>query len=86
MTKKQKKVADWILANLHGKPIESLDDLYKVIGVDKGEMIFSGALNAGYSDSTLDDINRGGESGYRIADAIEEYVVKKSKSNGKVEI
>lgn len=87
MTQKQNIVADYILDSFKAqysrktylrindmKKAKDLEELFNAFGVTKGEMMFNGAMEANYSDSTLDDIDRGGNAGYRIYDAIEDYI------------
>lgn len=87
MTEKQNIVADYILDSFKAqysskmylrindmKKAKDLEELFDAFGITKGEMMFNGAMAAHYSNSTLYDIDRGGIAGYRIYDAIKDYI------------
>lgn len=102
MTKKQKIVADYIIDLFRKqcssitflriqdmKKASNLDELFNAYGVTEGEMVFNGAMEAHYSISTLNEIDRNEAAGYRIYNAIKDYIWnewKKFISDEKIQV
>lgn len=78
MTTKQKKVADLMVNALKGKVektnCKDLEDVFFEYGIGPSEMLSSAASNAGYSKGVINNISVGGDYGFRLWDAIQEYV------------